>query len=244
MRTVLERIEGTALRPATVLDVGAAYGDWAAECAAVFPAARYLLIEPLEEFTPFLREREASLSDARHLRLAAARDDGEATIHVHADLVGSSVLDEQDRSLSGIDDRVVRAATIDSIVAETGSAGPFLLKVDAQGAELDVLAGARGTLDDTLAVVLEVSFQAFFVGGPEVGEVVRAMAERGFVLYDVVEPLYRPLDGALAQADAVFVPVLSPLRSDPRFVDAAGRARQDAEFREGFESRLRRISRG
>jgi FkbM family methyltransferase len=239
--TVLARIERLGRRPATVIDVGAAYGDWAAECAAVFPSARYLLIEPLDEFAPFLSARADELGDARFLQLAAAGHDGEATLHVHPDLVGSSLLDEHDDSIEELDQRVVRAATLDSVVRETSCAGPFLVKLDTQGAELEVLAGAGGVLDDAVAVVSEVSFMPFFVGGHEVGDVVGAMQERGFVLYDVVEPLYRPLDGALAQADAVFVPDDSPLRSDRRFVDGAGRARQNAAFRRAYEERLLRI---
>jgi FkbM family methyltransferase len=239
--TALARIEGLGHRPATVIDVGAAYGDWAVKCAAVFPEARYLLIEPLEEFAPFLRERADALGDARYLPFAAAGHDGDAQLHVHLDLVGSSLLEEYDDSLAEVHQRVVRAATLDSLVRETSSRGSFLVKIDTQGAELEVLTGAEDVLGDAIAVVLEVSFMPFFMGGHEVGDVVRTMQERGFVPYDVVEPLYRPLDGALAQADAVFVPDDSPLRSDRRFVDGEGRARQNAAFRRAYETRLLRM---
>ena len=42
--------------------------------------------------------------------------------------------------------------------------GPYLLKIDVQGAELDVLEGAQNLLKDTEAVVLEVSMFGFMAG--------------------------------------------------------------------------------
>ncbi len=43
------------------------------------------------------------------------------------------------------------------------------------------------------------------------------LKEYGFVLYDVLSLLRRPLDQALAQLDVAFVPEASPLRRDHRW---------------------------
>jgi hypothetical protein len=43
------------------------------------------------------------------------------------------------------------------------------------------------------------------------------MNDAGFVLFDIVAVNRRPLDLALAQMDAVFVPETSPLRRDHRW---------------------------
>jgi hypothetical protein len=40
-----------------------------------------------------------------------------------------------------------------------------------------------------------------------------------FKIYDIISLRRRPLDGALAQIDLVFVPDKSPLRSDHRWRD-------------------------
>ena len=83
------------------------------------------------------------------------------------------------------------------------------------------LAGATAALASAQAVQLEVSFIPILQGGPLVAEVVRFMAERGFRLYDILGLWHRPLDGALAQGDFLFVREGHPLLADPRW--AAGR---------------------
>ena len=43
------------------------------------------------------------------------------------------------------------------------------------------------------------------------------MRDSGFVLFDIIGVLRRPLDRAMTQIDAVFVPENSPLRQDRRW---------------------------
>ena len=54
-------------------------------------------------------------------------------------------------------------------------------------------------------VILEVSLFQFVEGGPELHNVVAFMKAKGFVAYDMFGGHTRPLDGALAQVDIVFV---------------------------------------
>lgn len=83
--------------------------------------------------------------------------------------------------------------------------GSYLIKIDVQGAELDVLAGATNIIPDTELVILEVSLFEFFVGGPQFYEVVNYMKKEGFVVYDLFGYHCRPIDLALAQIDVAFV---------------------------------------
>ena len=206
--SVLQTLEQSRLigfTPWTVIDVGAAYGSFTSQCQTVFPDARYLLIEPLEEYRPLLEQVKQSSARVDY-RLAAASDyDGDVVINVHQDLVGSSLYREVEEGtgVNGVT-RTVQSITVDRLVQETGLSGPFLLKADVQGAELKVLAGAERTLDDSELVVLEVSFFRFYEDGPECAEVIAYMKARGFVPYDIVGRQYRPLDGGLSQADITF----------------------------------------
>jgi FkbM family methyltransferase len=236
----LERLPELGLSPRTVIDVGAAYGDWSALAGRVFPDARLLLVEPLAEFVPFLEERKRRLPQATVISAAAGRASGTATLHVHADLVGTSLRVEPEL---GATDREVPVLTIDELVAREGAEGPFALKLDVQGAELDVLAGAAATLDRTELVQLETLLFPFYEGAPDAADVVSFMREAGFVVYDVADLGYRPYDGALAQLDLFFVPNASELRLHHEYASAEQRRERDDALRTLFERRRHELER-
>jgi hypothetical protein len=65
--------------------------------------------------------------------------------------------------------------------------------------------------------VIETSLIATLRGSPEFAEVVCFMNRNGYVLFEIIDILRRPLDHALAQIDAVFVKQDSELRRDHRW---------------------------
>lgn len=219
----LRNMKHLGLNPSVVIDVGAAYGTGA--LYGNFPKAHHLLIEPLEEFRPKLEEIAGRLGSAEVVIGLVGPEEGTGTLHVHPDLVGSSTLLEGEDSGVNGEPREVPMHTIDGLLS--GRSGDCLLKIDTQGAELLVLAGAEKVLDRCAAVVLEVSFIRFFDGGPIAHEVVAYMAERGFVVYDVVDAQHRPLDHALSQVDMIFVPESSPLLDETAYASREQREEQD-----------------
>jgi FkbM family methyltransferase len=208
MAEALRHLAGLGFRPATVVDVGV--GNGTQDLYDTFPDATFLLIEPLEEFRPVL-EDVARRYRASFVVGAAGRERGSTRIFVHGHLEGSSLLHERGEQ-SGIVPRDVPMVTIDELCAERGLTGPSLIKVDVQGAELEVLSGATRSLVEAEVVVLEVSLFQFVEDGPELHDVVALMKERGFVVYDLFGGHTRPLDGALAQVDLVFVKETGPFR--------------------------------
>jgi len=228
---MLAHLSGLGLKPSTVFDIGAARGEWAVLSSGFFPDANYLLVEPLTEFTGALTRAQAKMSRATVIQAAAAASSGPRPLNVHSDLVGSSLLHESEGPGTDGVVRIVRGVPIDDLAFENAAGPPYLFKIDVQGAELEVLAGATRVLADTQALVLEVSLLPFFVDGPSLSDVVCAMASLGFSVYDVIGHTYRPVDNALAQVDLVFLPVDSPLRADPRFATEQQRQEQDARMR-------------
>jgi FkbM family methyltransferase len=228
---VLRQAAGAGLSPATVIDIGAAYGHFAKACQAIFPHARFVLVEALEEYAGALHAVAAELPDAILVPAAAASTDGEITINVHDDLVGSSLyLEDEDSSVNGVP-RTVAAVTLDTLLARERLPTPLMIKIDVQGAELDVLDGAAEALKQADYVMLEVSFFEFFKGGPMIEAVFAYMKQKGFVAYDVFGHQYRPLDGALSQVDIAFVPEAGALREHHFYATREQRAEQDASLK-------------
>ena len=199
----LQQAVRNGLRPNTVIDVGVAYGTQA--LYELFPNARHILIEPIEEFVPHLDNLVTKLNKAEYIIAAATSTPGNIVINVHPDLVGSSAYkEEEDSNVNGFE-RIVPAVTLDDICRDRKTSGPYVIKIDTQGSELDVLMGAETVLRDTELVILEVSFFEFFKGGPQIYDYITFMKERGFVAYDLFDLQYRLLDGAMSQCDIAFV---------------------------------------
>lgn len=207
----------------TVLDVGAAHGEWTLACARILPNARYELFEPLGEFRSHLKSVCSQLPRASYHNVALHREPGKMSLNVHPDLVGSSFyIEKEDSDVNG-QLRIVPTASLDSICDSLELELPFLLKIDVQGAEIDVLAGATHTLENCAFVICECSFFDFYDGGGTVDGVLRTMRNEGFALYDIFGLSHRPLDGALAQADLCFVKANGPFRRLHQFATAAQR---------------------
>ncbi|MBI3442675.1 MAG: FkbM family methyltransferase [Candidatus Sungbacteria bacterium] len=239
MRSVLRHAKRIGFSPATLVDAGAAFGDWTACAHSVFPDARYVLIEPLTEYRPVLEAVCQSLKSSRLISGAAAGPDtSQIAINVHKDLVGSSIFEEvEDEETLVQEKRVVPAYTLDDLCAD--ELPPFLLKLDLQGAELEALRGGKRTLARTDMVILEVSFFRAIRTAPLFHEVTAFMKDTGFVAYDIAGISYRPLDGALCQADVAFVRETGIFRISDAYAAPEQRERQNAKF---VRERRRRLA--
>ena len=187
--------------PDLVVDIGVAYGT--PELTGVFDNSYFIWVEPLVEFEEVLKNLSARYRGEFFL-VAAGKQQGKMVLNVHEDLAGSSFLFEVDgKSADGVR-REVSVVELDTLVKDKQKKN-VLLKIDVQGAELDVLDGSQELLKFTEVIVLEVSMFKFQFNSPDFYEVVAYMKNKGFVVYDVFHGHNRPLDDALAQVDLVFV---------------------------------------
>jgi FkbM family methyltransferase len=205
LKGLLAQANQVGFVPGSVVDVGAAYGSFTGECKKVFPETAYLLVEPLKEYEGFLKSAVKSLKRGEYVLAAAGRQPGQITINVHPDLVGSSFYLEAEGSTVNGFQREVPVITLDSLVGTGRIQAPVLLKIDVQGAELDVLSGGEKLLTSTEYALIEISLFEFFKGGPQLHDIVECMKACGFVTYDISGLQYRPLDNALSQVDLSFV---------------------------------------
>jgi FkbM family methyltransferase len=197
----------------TVIDVGVAFGT--PGIYQSFPSARYYLIEPVAECRPVLERLKRELNAELYL-VAAGATDGTVTFNVHDDVSGSSLFPQVEGSALDGEARQIPMRRLDSLLPKE-LAHPTLLKIDTQGAEIEVLKGLGARIAEIDLLILETSMMPMRRGIPEFAEIVRFCDDAGFAVYDVLEGHNRLLDGALAQVDLAFVRKDSALRKNAAF---------------------------
>lgn len=203
------------LRPATVFDIGVAYGTY--ELYRAFPDAHYHLIDPTRESLYHMRVLARRLSCDIHA-VALGNHDGEAMIEIRPDIQAATLLDDVTPHETLRRDRVP-LRRFDSLFGEIPR--PALVKIDVQGAELMVLEGMTGRMASIDALIVETSTISSVKGGAEVHDVMQFMHRHGFVVADVLGMTRRALDDATAQLDLMFVPEEdAPPRRDRRWAVA------------------------
>lgn len=204
--------------PAVVIDVGAQTGTDALYLA--FPNAKHLMIEPVAEHRASLMKLAARLKDAEVITVAAGSVSGETQLHVSENARYAHTSDSAEPEGNLPEVRKIACTTIDDLCRSRSLNGPFLVKIDVDGRESDVLQGMTNVLHETECVIVET---IFFGDGPNnFYRVVDFMKHRDFVVYDIVEPLYRPVDFALWQVDTIFVKRQGGFRKLHEYADETG----------------------
>lgn len=83
--------------------------------------------------------------------------------------------------LAGRETKMISTSRLDTVAARE-AVSPNLIKLDVEGAELDVLRGGEETLAKALMLDVEVEFQPVFRGQPLFGEVDQHLRDRGWSL--------------------------------------------------------------
>ena len=164
-----------------------------------FRDRRHVLVEPVEEFAPRIKQNYEKLNIDYDLVIAAMSDrDGEVTMQTKSVRDGAAITHARiiDGDREGDNHRKAPAKTLETLVKEGGYTGPFLLKIDVDGAELDILKGARPVLKDCSVICVEVGIKNF---------VQRAdfIIREGFQPFDIVDLCY--YDRRFVQADMIFL---------------------------------------
>jgi FkbM family methyltransferase len=210
MKFGLAAVAKRGLSPQTIVDVGAFRGDWSRLAKQIWPNSNLIMIEPNQENKILLAGIANGLDAKLICELLGAEDDRVVDFKVMGS--GSSIMGERSAVPRTTETRQLR--TLDSLL--TNVEQPALLKIDAQGYELEILKGALTVLPAFEAVLLEIAVIEINEGAPILHEVIAFMKKLGFVAYDILEIHRRPLDRALNQVDILFIRENSRLIADKR----------------------------
>jgi FkbM family methyltransferase len=204
------RLIAKGFRPAGIIDVGAYQGDWTRLAHRLFPDAPILMVEAQEGKAAGLRAICTELENVSFASAVLGSTAGREVTFYEME-TGSSYFPEQ--SNAPRKERTYVTRTLDELAQ--GFAAPLFLKVDVQGAELEILAGGGETLSRCELVQLEVALLPYNKGAPTMLEVLNAMDSKGLVPLDI-SGFSRPNGVDLVQVDILFAQRGSALR--PEFI--------------------------
>jgi len=195
----------------TVVDVGANAGQFASAIRCFVPKAQIYSFEPLPDCYEALCHRLAKRGRFEGFCTAVGADNREVTFWRSEFAKSSSVLSMTELHKEafpwskGAKEFKVPQCRLDDCLDKMQLAPNVLLKIDVQGYELEVLLGARRLLQRVNYVLVETSFHKLYQGQALFHQVYEQMRGEGFVYAGNFEQLLSPLDGAILQADSLFV---------------------------------------
>lgn len=166
----------------SLLDIGAAHGHFSIIWNSVTGNDNISMIEANPLSCSLLEELPWTLTNK------AVGKPGKATFYTNtAEPVGggSSLYKENTEYFDGCAQETIEVVALDDLFLEGD-----LIKIDVQGAELDVIEHGPETIQKANYLLLELSFMDYNVGAPLIDDILAKTRDLGFKMIDTFGPHY------------------------------------------------------
>ena len=201
------------LRIDLVMDIGANIGQYGRTLRSLGYRGRIVSFEPLS--SAYAQLVESSKGDNLWEiapRMALGDSESEVSIHLSRNSISSSILNMLPQHERGAPDSVyigketAPLARLDSVAfSYLRQASSVLLKIDAQGYEDRVLAGAQSVLDRVCSIQIELSLVPLYEGQVLFDEMRRRLGSMGYELSAMFPVYVDEMTGQTLQIDGLFV---------------------------------------
>ncbi|MEO5375630.1 MAG: FkbM family methyltransferase [Alphaproteobacteria bacterium] len=196
---VMERL------PLVALDVGSR-GGFERDLEPIAFAVEAWGFEPDPQAFAAIAGERGPWRSLRHFPYGLSGSGGPRTLTVPSDPVGASLLLHDQavgrrfnkmQFVTPAGTATVDTRTLDQATAEQGLDRVDYLKLDVEGAELEILRGGPRTLENVLVIKTEVAFLPVRHGQPLAHEVAAVLCGQGFELMDFIRPSHWRRHGAI-----------------------------------------------
>lgn len=188
--------------PKHIIDVGANRGSWTRKALVYFPEARFTLVEPQDHLKVHIQDLLDCGCKITWINAGAGDKAGALPFAIsYRDDSSSFAPTQVDAGAPRIS---VPVKTLNEIVSAASAPPPEIVKIDAEGFDLKVLAGASDLLDKTDIFFVEVTICC---PGYEntIARVVRRMDEAGYRVVDITDINRSPKYGVLWLCELAFL---------------------------------------
>lgn len=188
--------------PYGILDIGANRGHWAAEAKRLWPDSYVMCVEGNPEC-----DTELKASGFSYRIALLADEEKDVTFYTRKGApacTGCSIYLEDTQFYAGdaAESHTMRTETLDNMFPD---AVFDLIKIDVQGAELDVLRGGMELVKRAKALLLECSLEQYNKGAPLIDDVRDYCYSIGFPREVHIENIVHPIHRNVIQQDKLFL---------------------------------------
>ena len=195
-----------------VIDVGANGGQFGYELRMMGYKGRILSFEPLSDAFQQLKKTAIDDTNWQVVNLALGDKDEESMINVSSNLVSSSILSMNNSVLTDaanvrfVGSEPITIRKLDTILHNFVDLGKdnLFIKIDAQGYEGKILAGADESMKDIKGVQIEMPLTEMYKGQMLFIPILLKMYDMGFELQGLEQGFHDPTTLQLYEIDGTF----------------------------------------
>ena len=189
--TFFNNLQAIGFTPKHIVDIGANHGNWTREALIYFPESSYTLVEPQERLKKYFQDLLDTNPKIKYFQVGAGQTNGtfKFTI-VDRDDSCTFRIQEEEAELQGFDQIEIPVITLNDLIKINKLETPDIIKIDAEGLDLEVLKGASDFFGKTEVFMVEAAlfnkeFDNSFL------KTINLMDQNGYNLFDITD-LNRP----------------------------------------------------
>lgn len=199
-----------------IFDVGAHIGQTAVKYNKLFPAARIYSFEPFKASFEMLQVNVKSRPEITPVNLALGALNGKRKLTINRSTATNSLFPTDHRAqetwngtdvTNTVGEMEVSISTLDTYIQSIPGLNKIdILKLDAQGSEMEILIGARSLMEKGMIgiVFTEIIVMPTYVGQRNLDEYLAYMRTLNYYLHNFYNCCYSN-EGQINQLDALFI---------------------------------------
>lgn len=205
LHNFFETLKKVGFKPTHIIDVGANRGTWTRLMLKDFPDAKYTLLEPQYWLAKYIKDITDINPNINFYPVGAGKANGTFKMTTHdRDDSFSFRHTEEDATRLGREQFEVEVVTLNSFIEKQKLSKPDIIKIDAEGIDIDVLEGADNFFGITEVFMVEAAVMNKQMPNT-VKKVIDYMDNKNYRLFDITDLNRTQKHGALWLVELVFV---------------------------------------
>jgi FkbM family methyltransferase len=198
-------LQASGYKPTTIVDVGAHAGGWTKEVILHYPDASFVLFEPQTEMLPALESLKGGNTHVDINIVGVGAKSGTFALTIDSNRKDSSTFRHSAEAAEarGFSQRQISVVALDEFFESRGQV-PSIVKIDAEGWDLDVIQGGERTIAGADIAFVECGILNRHFEN-DLRTVANRMDDLGFRLVDFTAMNRTPARRALWLVEAAFV---------------------------------------